>query len=125
MLKVCALVIVAAVSAFLLKDFGWKGVPVFCLIAFVGILSFAGTTLFTLGEVFDFLGESGEITEGCADILKVIGIGYVAGISGEICRELGAGSLASAVSIIARLEVLLLVLPYLIEAVRLGMELIG
>lgn len=87
------------------------------------MLSLAGDSFFALREVFDTVGEMGGVTEGAADILKVIGIGYVAGISSEVCRELGAGSIASAVGIFAKLDVLLVVAPYLLDAVKLGMEL--
>jgi stage III sporulation protein AD len=122
-LKVCALGIIAATSAFLLKDFGWKGVPVFCLLCFTALLSLVGDSAFALVETFNLIGASADVTEGAADILKVIGIGYVAGISSEVCRELGALSIASAVGIFAKLEVILLAAPYLLEAVRLGLEL--
>ena len=124
MLKICALGIITAVSAFLLKDFGWKGAPVFCLIGFIAMLSLAGEQFSSLREVISYVGESGGVSEGAADILKVIGIGYVAGISSEVCRDLGAGSIAASVAVFARLEVLVIVAPYLLEAVKLGMELI-
>ena len=123
-LKVCALAVIAAMTAFLLKDLGWKGVPVFCLIALASLLSLAGEHLKTLGVLFGRLGEVGEVSEGVGSILKVIGIGYVAGIASEVCRDLGAGSIATTVSLLARLEVLAVVMPYLVETLRLGMELL-
>lgn len=125
MLKVCALGIVAASAAFLLKDFGWKGTPVLCLICFVGILSLAGERLSQLRELFLFVGREGELTQSVESILKVIGIGYLSGLTAESCRELGAGSVATAVNLVGRLEVAAVMLPYLVEIIKLGTELLG
>ena len=124
-LKISALAIIAAITAFLLKDFGWKGVPVFCLIAFVGVLSLAKEHLLSLGELFCSVGEDGGLGDEATSILKIIGVGYISGMTSEVCRDLGAASIASLVGLLARLEVLFLVMPYLLETLRLGMELLS
>ena len=123
-MNVSAFAVVAAITVFLLKDFGWKGTPVFCLIALIGILSFLEPTLNSLSDLFSTVGEGGGLAAEAQSVLKVIGIGYVSGITSEVCRDLGALSIASVVSLVARLEVLLLVTPYLVEVLRLGMELL-
>ena len=96
----------------------------FCLIAVLAIFSFAKDHILAVGEFFGLIGEGTSLGEGGKSILKVIGIGYVSGISTEVCRDLGAGGVAAAVSIFARLEALIVVIPHLVETVRIGMELL-
>ena len=117
--------LVCAVSAFLLKDFGWKGVPVLGLICFIGILSFAGNYLFSVKDMFLEIGSDHDISSAAGAILKIVGVGYLAGIVADVCRELGEAATASAVVFIGRIEIIAIATPFFQEVVRLGMELIG
>ena len=54
--------------------------------------------------------------------MKILGVGYIAGITSDICRELGEGGVASVIVTLARIETLLIVSPMLLDVLRLGLE---
>ena len=117
--------LVAAMSALLLRDFGWKGVPVFSLICFVLIISFAEPYLREIGEGLLFLGEEYDVSDEARAVLKVVGVGYLCGIVSDSCQELGEGRIASAVTFIGRIEIIAIIIPFFEEIIRLGVELVG
>ena len=88
-LKVSVIALVAAMSALLLRDFGWKGVPVFSLICFVLIISLAEPYLREISEQLLFLGEEHNVSVQTKAVLKVVGVGYLCGIASDSCQELG------------------------------------
>jgi hypothetical protein len=56
--------------------------------------------------------------------LKILGIGYLSGLSSDICKELGEAGIASVVVLLARLEILLIISPLIIKILTLGLELV-
>lgn len=117
--------LVAAISALLLRNFGWKGVPVFSLICFVLIISLAEPYLRGIGGLFLSFGEEYGAKEPSAAVLKVVGAGYLCGIVADSCQELGEPRIAAAVTFIGRLEIIAIILPFFEEIIKLGTELIG
>lgn len=124
-MRVIGLALVAAISALLLRGFGWKGVPVFISFAFVGLISFAEPYLFS---VLDFIKTSAAeygVGEAVSAVMKVVGIGYLTGIAADVCRELEAPTLSTALVLVGRVEIIAVVLPFFGEIMSLGGELIG
>ncbi len=117
--------IVAAVSAFLLRGFGWKGVPVFISVTFIGIILLAAPYISEIGNFIKSTAGEYGVLDAASAILKVVGLGYLTGISADVCRELESGMLASAVVLLGRIEIIAVVLPFFEEILRLGGELIG
>ena len=117
--------LIAAISALLLRDFGWKGVPVFSLICFILIISLSEPYLRELTERLLLLGEMGDVSEEVRAVLKVVGVGYLCGIVSDSCQELGEGRIAGAVSFIGRIEIIAIVMPFFEEIIRLGAGLVG
>lgn len=114
-------VAVCLVAAVLLKNFGFKGVPVLISVAisaavtaYVGEL---GGVFYTLGEV---LGDNGGVYISAA--VKILGVGYLSGMVADVCREFGEGGLASAAVIVGRLEILIISLPFLEKIIALAAE---
>ncbi len=124
MLKIFGLAFLFAMSGFVLKAFGWKGAPIVTVSAIVGLLSLFLERLEPILEIFKFIKEEDGMSDAVECVLKIIGIGYVSGICSDICRELGETGIASAVSLIARIESLAIVSPMIIEILTLGMELV-
>ncbi len=113
--------LVFALSAVLLRNLGWRGAPVFAALALIVLFSELPGHL---GELFSvtelaFVGKSGEA------IAKVIGIGYLFGISSELCRELGENAVASGLVLAGRLEILSVSLPFLGELIEGALGIIG
>lgn len=118
-------VFILAVSAFLLRSFGWRGAPVFAVLCVVLILS---DTTAKISDTFSPLllfSEDLGMKDSCEAALKILGLGYLYGISSDVIRELGENSIAKAVETVGRVEIIAVSLPYLEEIIRLGVELIG
>ena len=122
--KICALGVLLAVVAFLLSEMGFKGKRVFALLSAVIVLT---GLISELGGIFtgieDIFGE--ESATGLArSALKIVGIGYVFGISCEVAEELEQTGIAKTLALFGRVEIVGLTLPYVKEMIELGISLI-
>jgi len=119
--KLCFLALVFAFCALLLKSFGWRGTTVFTALGIVILLSeipMFFKEAVSLSEAWQGLGDS------CAAIFKIVGLGYLFGISSDICRELGESGIASALTLVGRLEIIAVSLPFISEIFSLAISLV-
>ena len=86
----------------------------------VAVLSRLATPL---GALASLLGES-PLSSYASVLLRGLGIVWVTKIGGEICRDLGAESVAGRLELCGRAELLLLTLPYVTELVKLAVRLV-
>ena len=121
-IKLCFLGILIAFCATLLKGFGWRGAPVFVAVGFAVLLS--DVPVF-LSDAVKLFGEWESLGESASAIFKIIGIGYLFGISSEICRELGETGISSALSLVGRFEIIAVALPVISEIFKLALSLVG
>ena len=124
-LKICGISILAATCAFLLRGFGWRGVPI--LVASVSVLMISeldGRFEYIFGALRK-IGTSTGIGETLAAALKVIAAGYLFGICADVCRELGENGVAKMVDVVGRVEIVAIVVPYFEEIIKIGIELVG
>ena len=119
------LAILAAIVVFLLRAFGWKGTPVFICIVFIGLLTYAFPYLEQISSLIKEKAALSAVQGAGSSILKVVGIGYITGITSDICRELDSFSLSSVVSLVGRIEIIAGVLPFFNDIMSLGGELLG
>ncbi len=122
MIKIAFLGLVFAFSAVLLKNLGWRGASVFTSLGIVMLLSeLCGvfSEINKLSELWETLGEGGIA------IFKILGIGYLFGISSEICRELGEGGISSALTLAGRFEIIAVALPFISEIFSLALSLVS
>ena len=113
--------LISAVSALLLRQFGWRGVPVFVSLCLVLLLS---DIFATVSSVFEFMRSIPAAEESAEAIVKIIGVGYLFGISADLCRELGESSIASAVILLGRMETVAIALPFIIEIAEIALSLL-
>ena len=125
MSEVCALAILAALSFFLLSELKWRGAPIIVILSFVGLISLARPYADELGGVIGSLSDMSGISDSVSAILKIIGVGYLAGISSDVCCELGAARIGSALMLIGRLEIIAIAAPFFLRILDMGVELIG
>lgn len=122
MIKICFLGLVFAFSAVLLKNLAWRGAPVFTSLAIV-VLLFEARGIFAeferLSSLFDNLGSGGVA------IAKILGLGYLFGISSDVCRELGESGISSALTLVGRFEIIAVALPFIVEIFSLALSLVG
>ena len=121
-----ALCVVGVILALVLKKTSPEQALLLVLCAAV-----AGLALLTdgLGELVDFLRELGE-RSGVSETLfvplyKTVGIGLVAKVGGDLCRDAGGAALASVVETAGAVCALLAAMPLLRAVLELLMELMG
>ena len=121
-----ALCVVGVILALVLKKTSPEQALLLVLCAAV-----AGLALLTdgLGELVEFLRELGE-RSGVSETLfvplyKTVGIGLVAKVGGDLCRDAGGAALASVVETAGAVCALLAAMPLLRAVLELLMELMG
>ena len=121
-----ALCVVGGILALVLKKTSPEQALLLVLCAAV-----AGLALLTdgLGELVEFLRELGE-RSGVSETLfvplyKTVGIGLVAKVGGDLCRDAGGAALASVVETAGAVCALLAAMPLLRAVLELLMELMG
>lgn len=124
--RVTALCVVGGILALVLKKTSPEQALLLVLCAAV-----AGLALLTdgLGELVEFLRELGE-RSGVSETLfvplyKTVGIGLVAKVGGDLCRDAGGAALASVVETAGAVCALLAAMPLLRAVLELLMELMG
>ena len=124
MLRLIGVALIFSVSLLLLRTLGWRGTPVFCTLAFLFLISEAAGELFTsFSQIKDLISDSAA-KDAIAASLKIIGIGYLFGISADICRELGEATVAKGVEIAGRVEIIGVTLPFFEEILKTGAKLL-
>ena len=125
-IRLFAIGLLLAVMAMMLRSFGFRGAVVFSLFAVTVIFSAAAGELSLLfkdmGLATLFSGDAARYTTAIA---KVVGCGYLFGISADMCRELGEVGIAKAVIVSGRIEILLIAAPFFAEIFKIGQELIS
>ncbi len=124
LLQATGVAILIAITMSLLKEGGNR----FALYVAAGgglLLLVAGVARLS-GVISDFrtLASTTVLSPYLTLILKAIGIGYVVGISADICRDLGAQETARRLEFWGRAELLLLAMPPLAELVKLACEMV-
>lgn len=117
--------LLAAGLAWLQKEQGGRLAPLLSLAAGVLLLAACLPRLATLTDTLRKLGESSGLTPYLGQVLKVLGVGYVAELGADICRDLGETGSAQRLLLFAKLEILLLCLPLLLELTDLAGQLIA
>ena len=121
-LRAIAYVFITLFLGVVLRELGFKGSR---LVILVGTVSVLGAAVIYLGETVSSLsGIADKGDEYTVAMLKMVGVGYAFGISSDICRDLGETSLAGAVCIFGRVEILMISLPFIREIVERGIELL-
>lgn len=107
-----------------MRDSGGRSAP-YILAAggsffFAAVLSRFATPLKTLSAL---LAES-PLSPYASVLIRGLGIVWVVKIGGDICRDLGAESIAGRLELCGQAELLLLTLPYVTELVKLAVQLV-
>ncbi len=124
MIKLCALGLLIALVGYLLSEMGWKGKRAFTVLGIVTVTAVVGEGVVGLfGRVIS-IAEAAEISGIVETALKIVGVGYVFGIASDICTELDERGVAGALTMAGRVEIIVLVFPYLEKIISLGVDMI-
>ncbi len=120
----CAAAVVLSVLGFSLRELGWRGVPLFAILASLVILTHGLDLLRTLLPALSALFTA-DAADTLGAAMRILGIGYLSGVTADICRSLGEAGIARAVTLVARLEILLVALPFLETVLALAFSLVA
>ena len=123
--KVCILILLVAILSLLLKSFGFKGAPVFLAAVLCAAVACFGDVLSESVSLLGYFAEAGNITKYSEACIKVIGIGYLSGISQDTCREIGEIGAAKCIGIVTKLELIALSVPFVKEIFDSALLLVG
>lgn len=120
--KAVAYVFITLFLGVILRELGFRGSR---LVMLLGTVSLIFSCVLCIGEVIATLpGIDGIDEEYAVAMLKIVGVGYAFGICSDVCRDLGQTSLAGAVCLFGRVEILVISLPFIKRIVEKGIELI-
>ena len=120
----CAYAILALVVITIVKEIGWRGAPLIAIGVFVLAIGLILPQLMKGREhYFNLIGSLGVSDIGLT-ALKIIGLGYLGGITSDICSDMGEMLLSKAVVLVCRIEIVLVASPYFFEIVKMGVSLI-
>ena len=114
-----------AITAFVLRGFGWRGAPVFALFASVVLMGEGIDELSRLIGSVEVIGKEVGVGEPVGAALKVLGLEFLFGISSDACRDIGESGIAKAVEVVGRVEIIAVIMPYFAEIINAGVGLIG
>ena len=122
MLAAC---ITVACLGFVLRGAGARGAAAVSLAGGLLVLSFTLPRLREPIAAILELAERGGISEEVGVSLRVLSVGLLSALAADACRDLGEGSVADRLELFARAEILVLSLPFLLELLRLSLEVMG
>lgn len=123
--KACAFALVAVFCTVILRELGWRGAGVTAVVCAVILFSLVAEGVSTAAKEIESLSALAELSEFGKCVLKIVGIGYIYGVSSDICKDMGEGAVASALGTVGRVEILLAVLPYFKDILDFGLRLLG
>ena len=121
-LRAAGICVIGGVLTFLLREVGFKGSRLVSAAVIIGAVSFA---VIGIGEIASGLDGSAfgrDFSDAALLLLKIVGVGYLYGVSADFCREIGEGGIASALLVVGRVEILLQILPTVTKIIGLGLE---
>ncbi len=122
--KIIAVGLIAAFLGAILAEMGCRTKKIFITLSvIIMMLALVSELGVIFGEILSVSEDAGA-TEVVKCALKIVGLGYVFGISAEVCEELGEKSISTLLVLFGRIEMLLVTLPYVKEMVEMGTRLI-
>ena len=124
LLKICGVAILCAfVGGALGRTLGGMSVAV----RLGGLALIFGGLVVSLGEVVSYLSDMGldePSLEYTALMLRGLAIGLICRISGDVCRDCGEPTVASALESAGKLTILVLAMPVLSDIVEYAVDLV-
>jgi hypothetical protein len=117
-IKACGGALLAATVGFVLSELGFRGKRavsaismVIFLLCFVDLLADAISKI-ALVQIAD------EGREALQSALKIVGVGHAFNISADTCSELSEGGISTVLSLIGKVQIILMILPIAIDLIE-------
>ena len=122
--KLCLSALLVAILAALLSELGFRHKRLFTVLSLVVLISMLADGIGDLLPSLVGFAELGGLSDAAKCAVKAVGLGYVFGFTSDICDELGERGIANAVTVGARIEIFLVIMPYFEKTMQLGIELL-
>lgn len=117
-IKACGGALLAAIIGFMLSELGFRGkravsatLAVILLLGFVDLLADAASKIALVP-----IADEGKEAVRCA--LKIVGVGHAFNIASDTCYELSEGGIGAALSLVGKLQIILMILPTVIDLIE-------
>lgn len=124
-IKACGGALLAATIGFVLSELGFRGkravsatLIVIFLLSFVDLLADAVSKIALVS-----IADEGKEALRCA--LKIVGIGHAFNIASDTCQELSEGGIGTALSLVGKLQIILMILPTVIDLIEYSASVFG
>lgn len=117
LIRVCALSLVCAIGALILKGINSQSVSA---LRICGIIAVFGIAVAAAGAIFSQTAELVDISvvgEYAVRMLKALGLAMLSGIGADICRDCGENTVATGVETVGNLAILSLCIPLFSELI--------
>ena len=123
-ISACGMGLLGAFLSFILSVMGYSGARLVSVCASIVLLMLSAGGIGEVLSQLAWISDVAEISEVVEAALKVVGIGYVAGICYDVCLDMGERGIASAVLTVGRVEILLIVAPTVSDILRLAIDML-
>ena len=124
--KIAAVGIIAAILTVIIRRTNPETALQLSIAAGVMIVLMAASELAeAVGFIEELRGELGEAYDALGDVVKIIGIAYIAEFSTSALRDAGEGAIASKVELAGKLIIAVMTLPLIRQFTQMILELAG
>ncbi len=117
--KLCGAALICALAAFLLRNIKKEFEMPLTLTGSVFLIISALAMAEPIVEyITGLMGASPIVGEAAEALMRVIGIAMLTKIAADICREMGAPSVASSLEMAAKFEIIILSLPLISSVIE-------
>ena len=124
--KIAAVGIIAAILTVMIRRTNPETALQLSIAAGVMIVLMAASELAeAVGFIEELRGELGEAYDALGDVVKIIGVAYIAEFSTSALRDAGEGAIASKVELAGKLIIAVMTLPLIRQFTQMILELAG
>lgn len=124
--KIAAVGIIAAILTVMIRRTNPETAVQLSIAAGVMIVLMAASELAeAVGFIDELRGEMGEAYDALGDVVKIIGVAYIAEFSTSALRDAGEGAIASKVELAGKLIIAVMTLPLIRQFTQMILELAG
>lgn len=117
-LKICGVALIAAFSVCVMKIYKPELVLPVCIAGALALMSSCVELIDPIAEYVNELSDYNGASVYVSSVMKALGISIISESTAAVCRDSGAGAIASKVELSAKIMIILIALPIMKEILR-------
>lgn len=117
-IKACGGALLAAMVGFVLSELGFRGKRAVSAISMVIFLIFFVDLFADIVHKITLVTIADEGREALRSALKIVGVGHAFNIAADTCSELSEGGISMVISLIGKVQIVLMILPIAIDLIE-------